>query len=83
MALRNRRDLSALQSGSVFDSHALWWLFERRHWDDVMRHVGHRLKCRACGGRACVSWSRDKAATISLLMPDEREWKRAISRFRS
>lgn len=67
----------------VFESAALWWLFERRGWDPTLYGAARRLKCRACGARATVSPVRWEAPTVILPLPDDRDWKRAVSRFRS
>lgn len=67
----------------VFDPHALWNLFERKGWDVGIRSVAHRLRCKRCGAGAFVSWSKDRAATVQLPMPDQRKWKQALSRLRS
>jgi hypothetical protein len=70
---------------AIFAPHGLWWLFHRRHWDDSFGAVGRRMRCRMgkprCGGRGKVSLT-SQPATITLPDPDEREWKRAVSRFR-
>ena len=67
----------------VFDPHALWWRFERRGWDDGLVGVRQRLRCGRCGARPFVTWDKQRPATVHLPMPDERDWRRALSRFRS
>lgn len=67
----------------VFHAAALWWMFERKGWDPTFGAVARRFRCRACGGRATLSASRDAVPSVILPLPDEREWKRAVSRFRS
>ena len=67
----------------VFDPHQLWGLFEKKRWNDELVNVARRLKCSKCRGRGRLTLDRNRAATISLPWPDEREWKRAINRFRS
>ena len=70
---------------AIFAPHGLWWLFHCRHWDDRLGAVGKRMRCRfgklPCNGRGKVSLT-DRPATITLPDPDEREWKRQVSRFR-
>ena len=68
---------------AVFDPHQLWWLFERKGWDDSLGCIARRLKCQQCGGRAKVTLERNAKPTVALPWPDERVWKRAVSRFRS
>ena len=70
-------------SVAVFDPHALWWHFERKHWDNNFPNVGRRMKCKICRAGAFIGWSRKADATIEMTMPPASEWKRAIDRFRS
>ncbi len=71
------------QREEVFDPHQLWWHFERKRWDDSIGSVVRRLKCKGCKGRGQLALERDRKPTIELPDPDERVWKRAVSRFRS
>ena len=32
----------------IFDPHALWWLFERRGWNDRLGDVQRRMRCLQC-----------------------------------
>lgn len=70
---------------AVFAPHGLWWLFHRRHWDDGFAAVAKRMRCRmgqrGCTGRGKLTVTK-AAVTIRLTDPDEREWKRALTRFR-
>lgn len=68
---------------AVFDPHQLWWLFERKSWDDSLGAVAKRLKCQQCQGRGRLTFERLKPATVTLPYPEESVWKRAVSRFRS
>lgn len=76
---------TACPHSAVFGPHGLWWLFHCRHWDDRLPAVGQRMRCRLgklpCNGRGTVSLT-SRPVTIRLPDPDEREWKRALSRFR-
>lgn len=74
---------------SVYDPHQLWWLFERKGWVGTFSDAAKRFWCRACGTRLGhrVKHARieltETDPTIILPFPDERVWKRAVSRFRS
>jgi DNA-directed RNA polymerase subunit RPC12/RpoP len=69
---------------AVFSGHALWWLFQRKHWGDHLDQVRERLKCTRCGRKDVRITVGYEAPTItSLPMPQEGEWKRAVSRYRS
>lgn len=67
----------------MFNPHQLWWLFECKRWDDALGLVARRLKCKQCGERGRLTLDKRDKATVDLPWPDEREWKRAVSRFRS
>ncbi|WP_206377376.1 hypothetical protein [Sphingobium sp. TB-6] len=72
----------------LFDAHGLWWKFQRKGWSDDFREAKRRLYCRACTQRTgrkvrpITMETSNKPAKIRLPLPDEREWKRAVSRFR-
>lgn len=75
---------------STFDPHGLWWLFECRRWDDSFAKARERFWCRFCAARfkkkyraARLEVVKRSACDMTFPMPDEREWKRAVSRFRS
>lgn len=71
----------------VVSGAAAWWLFHRRGWSDDVREASSRFVCTECGRRgqaaASLAKTRDAASDQSLPMPDEREWKRLVSRYRS
>ncbi|WP_448659210.1 hypothetical protein ACPVPU_01775 [Sphingomonas sp. CJ99] len=68
---------------AIFDPHQLWWLFQRKRWHDGFGSLETRLRCTRCGRRGARIDIQDRArATINLPWPDEREWKRALSRWR-
>lgn len=72
---------------AVFHGGALWWLFERNGWSDRLQDAPKRFTCEICrsGGRRGLprlQKTRDEA-TRPLKMPDEREWKRLVSRYRA
>ena len=72
----------------LFDGHGLWWKFERKGWTDDFRDARRRFYCRSCsqrmGRKVRPSWIEtcDESPRICLPLPDEREWKRAVNRFR-
>jgi hypothetical protein len=70
--------------GAVFHGAALWWLFHRKHWHDHLDYVAQRLRCTSCGRRGVpVQLSREAPTIVHLPLPNDAEWKRAVSRFRS
>jgi hypothetical protein len=77
-------------NSKVFSSHALWWLFHKRRWDDALRSAGRRFRCLVCDGArgqaratAALTITRDNPTGPQPPMPDEREWKRLVNRQRS
>lgn len=72
----------------AFDPHGLWWLFERKGWDMRFPQMRRHFACTLChfDMRGTVRPVRvepvDGAADVRLPMPPEREWKRALTRFR-
>lgn len=73
----------------IFSGPQLWWLFQRRRWEDRLRDVADRLYCRTCWGvdarkhRPGVTVTRDDPTDTSFAWPDEREWKRLVARYRT
>ena len=73
---------------ATFDPHGLWWLFERKGWNMRLADARRHFICSACNnaGRMGMRAARIEAVggtgSIRLPMPDEREWKSALSRFR-
>jgi len=74
----------------IFSGYALWWLFERKSWDDALQAARRRFRCSNCslpGGRHSMavelSVTRDDPTGPQPPMPDERTWKRLVSRSRS
>jgi hypothetical protein len=74
---------------AYFHAHGLWWRFEQKGWNDDFREAGQKLYCSACWKRTrrkVRPWlieTSNRPPTITLKLPEEREWKRAISRYRS
>lgn len=73
----------------VFEAGGLWWHFRKRYWDDHFANAQGRFYCNrcACGGALKVRPRRLEAVKEKpgrvLPPPDEREWKRAASRYRA
>jgi hypothetical protein len=74
---------------SSFDPHGLWWWFEQRRWDSRLSAVARRFWCRPCRQRlnrkvrpVTVDCLRSSDADVCLPLPDERVWKRVVSRMR-
>ena len=74
---------------ALFNAHGLWWHFHRRGFDDDLRRAREKLWCRPCRQRIsqkvrprALELVRPEQQMINLPMPDEREWKRIIGRFR-
>jgi hypothetical protein len=73
----------------VFDPHALWWLFERRYWDNRIREIGRRFYCARC----LTKGKKVKLPKAELVkeeptgpqppMPDEDVWRRHLKRQRT
>lgn len=71
------------QHVTTFDPHALWWLFERKGWNNQFRHAGRRFRCLRCAtSDAAISLTKGEPTANRLPMPAPRDWKRALSRFR-
>lgn len=71
----------------IFDPHALWYLFERRGWNDRLPDVACRMRCLQC----YYAKRKRTPATLELTrvdptrqlpMPDIIEWKRQLRRRR-
>lgn len=71
----------------IFDPHALWWLFERRGWNDRLPDVARRMRCLQCyfakrqRSLATLDLCREDH-TRQLPMPDIIERKRQLRRRR-
>lgn len=88
-AVRHSTIMVSCRCGNVgiFDPHALWWLFERRGWNDRLGDVQRRMRCLQC----YVAKRKRTPATMELTsenptrqlpMPDISEWKRQLRRRR-
>lgn len=66
----------------------MWWLFKRRRWSEALRDVPPRFYCSRCladrDRRTSCPYLRvslEPAPPCDLPMPDEREWRRMVSRY--
>jgi hypothetical protein len=72
-----------------FDAVALWWMYERRGWDDALPGAYRRMYCTACKSkrdavvRPRAEITRDRPDDRQPPYPDEATWKRLVSRYRS
>jgi hypothetical protein len=74
---------------SVFEAAGLWWHFERRGWDHQLKHASARFYCIYCAKSARqrirprpLQLVRDEPNRF-LPPPPDRDWKRALSRFKT
>lgn len=74
----------------VMDAPGLWWLAERKGWDDAIAAIASRSCCEPCrtGRQVKVREPRfeqtgGNAPGPLLAAPDPREWKRIVNRHRS
>lgn len=75
---------------AAFQPYGLWWRFHRKGWNDDLQAARARFWCRPCRlshGRkvrpGALRLIRPyDGPLIELPLPDEREWKRVLSRFR-
>lgn len=73
----------------IFDGHALWWLFQRRGWQDRFADVQRRCVCIVCsynGGTKVrhphLELVDETPTDTRLKMPSELDWKRELRRRR-
>ena len=88
-AVRHRTIKASCQCGNVgiFDPHALWYLFERKGWNDKLPAVRKRMRCLQCYAakrkRTLAALELcDENHTRQLPMPQISEWKRQLRRRR-
>lgn len=74
----------------LWDSVPIWWLFEKKGWCGFLSDVPRRLYCSHCwtarhdrvkGPRIAIT--NDPPGETPFGYPDQREWKRFVSRQRS
>lgn len=76
-------------NSAIFDAAGVWWHLMRRNGDIGLRDLHHLFYCFACSHRGgkrvrphLVDLVKDEPTRI-LPDPDQREWKRALSRFKT
>ena len=83
--------LTCLRCGHVriFDSHGLWYLFDRRGWDDRFSEVARRAVCEPCRSKhgfttrfPKLELVREESTGEPLPPPPRPVWRRALSRRR-
>lgn len=67
---------------AYFDPHGLWEACRRRQLDMRFCELRKRLRCAECGARPAMIEQSREVATVILPMPDEREWKQELRRYR-
>lgn len=73
---------------AYFQEHRLWWRFRKKLWSDEFRDTPGRFYCSRClaihrrKARPQLVEASTEPAEITLPMPEEGEWKRAIQKFR-
>jgi hypothetical protein len=66
----------------VYRAAALWWLFQRKGWNDRFPNVRRRYYCRPCCDRhgekthANIALVNEAPTDDRLPMPSELDWKR-------
>ena len=72
----------------LLEAHGLSWNFQRNGWSDDFREAKRRFYCKACSQRygrkvrPLVMETSNKPPRHRFPLPDEREWKKAVNRFR-
>ena len=86
---RGIRQLSQC-ANATFDPYGIWWRFQCKMWDDSLWKAREKFWCSRCKARTGkrvrpirLDLVKPGPEDIRLPMPDEREWKRALSRFRA
>lgn len=73
----------------LLDAVALWWMFKHRGWNDALPGAYRRLYCDAClvtdgrKHRPVAEITREQPDASQPPYPNERDWKRLVSRYRS
>lgn len=70
-----------------FEAVGLWWYFERRGWEQHFSLAARHFYCRRCREPGVKNKPRRLEAVMAagerrFSLPDDRTWKRALSRFR-
>ena len=87
--LNLRMTCRACGHSTVLDASGLWWLAERKGWDDTIPAIAARCYCEPCWTRRqnkvrgpIIVQTRETAAML-LPEPDARAWKRIVNRHRN
>lgn len=85
-----RMTCGCCEHSRVIDAPGLWWMFEKRHWNEELRDIGLRFYCGECWKlhrkkvrQPKMEVVEDDAEGPLLPGPDEYEWKRIVNRQRS
>jgi hypothetical protein len=91
-AVRHRNvQLSCRRCGHTarFSGPALWWLFERKGWQDRFHEVARRFYCRRCLDRDGTKVRHPRLQLVGeppteahLSLPSELDWRRELRRRR-
>jgi hypothetical protein len=86
---RSVMPICACGHSARFEAHGLWWLFERRGWDDRLSVARGRFWCRKCHSNRRqkirplrLEVVHYETGDLELPWPDKRVWKSATSRLR-
>lgn len=84
------KPVCACGHSATFDPYGIWWRFQCKMWDDSLWKAREKFWCSRCKARTGrrvrpirLDLVKPGPDDIRLPMPDEREWKRALSRFRA
>jgi hypothetical protein len=67
----------------VLHSAAVWNLFRKKRWRDLMGDVPKHFRCAACNRKApTIDLVHELPTSTELSMPWESEWKRELRRRR-
>ena len=85
-----RVSCKACAHSRVVDAPGLWWLAERKRWDQDIAAFSRRFYCGECWRtrhvvvrNVRVVQSQEEAEGPLLPGPDKREWKARLSRYRA
>lgn len=79
----------ACQHVRILHPHALWWMFDKKGWPDSFKDVQRRAVCVPCRKlrneivrNPRLELVHEEITGEPLPLPNEQEWKRALSRHR-
>lgn len=89
-AINIRMTCNGCGHSRVMDGPGLWWLAERKGWDQSLHTFGKRCYCGECWRLRYrkqrwpkMEQTKEPAEGALLPSPDQRTWKRVINRQRS